>query len=158
VFRHLASAVDAEGERQLAADISKIAELMSHPAGKGPEIAASANHGAELASRIAQQLNARSYDQAFTLRLLRAIAQDENIANQGERSAEQAYMSLDSLYDAYRKNVKQGEDQQVQAAISALFQQLNDPSAYNAPRFAAGMQRVSALLGGESTNGAGGHR
>jgi len=155
VFRHLASAVDPEAERQLGADIAKITDLMSHPAGKGAEIAASASHGADLAGRIAQQLNTRSYDQAFTLRLLRAIAQDDSIANHGERSAEQAYMSLDSLFDSYRMNAKPGDDQQVQAAISSLFQQLNDPSAYNAPRFAAGMQRVSALLGRQGSSSGG---
>jgi hypothetical protein len=90
---------------------------------------------------------------------MRAIAQDNTIANQGERSAEQAYMSLHSLYDAYRVNTRQADDQQVQAALNSLFQQLNDPSAYNAPRFAAGMQRVSALLGADTTRAAAsGHR
>jgi hypothetical protein len=156
VFRHVASWMDAGAERQLAADIGRITEAMSHPAGKGAEIAAAAGHGADIAERIAQQLNARAYDQASTLRLLRGIAQDTSIADQGERSAEQAYMSLDSLYDAYRQNVKQADDQQIQTAISSLFKQLNDPSAYNAPRFAADMQRVSALLGREVANASGG--
>jgi Cytochrome c554 and c-prime len=159
VFRHLAASVDPQAERQLGTEIAKITELMSHPAGKGSEIAAAASRGAELAGGIAAKLNSRGYDQAFTLRLLRAIAQDQSIANQGERSAEQAYMSLHSLYDGYRINVRQGDEQQVQGALSALFQQLNDPSAYNAPRFAAGMQRVSALLGTDGAKGAGGgHR
>jgi hypothetical protein len=159
IFRHLASTVDPQSERQLSAEIARITEVMSHPAGKGPEIAAAANRGSELAGGIARQLNSRGYDQAFTLRLMRAIAQDNTIANQGERSAEQAYMSLHSLYDAYRLNTRQADDQQVQAALNSLFQQLNDPSAYNAPRFAAGMQRVSALLGADSTTAAAsGHR
>lgn len=87
------------------------------------------------------------YDQALTLRLLRAISGDADyISGQGERAAEQATMALDSLFIAYIRNVKLSNESEVRAAIQALFQQLENPSNYNAPLFARQMRRVENLL------------
>ena len=78
---------------------------------------------------------------------MRSIAADgENIAQQGERAAEQATMSLDSLFDAYRHNIKQTNEGEIQAAISGSLQLFNNPSAYSAPRFATQMQKLRSLL------------
>jgi hypothetical protein len=49
----------------------------------------------------------------------------------------------------YGQNVKNLDTTEIKSAINGLFQQLDDPSAYNAPRFAAQMQKVSALLSAE---------
>jgi len=46
----------------------------------------------------------------------------------------------------YRLNARNLPEGEIKAAIAGLFQQLDDPSSYNAPRFAAQMQKVSALL------------
>jgi hypothetical protein len=54
-------------------------------------------------------------------------------------------MSLDSLFTVYKQNAKNLDDAEIKTAISGLFQQLEDPSSYNAPRFAAQLQKVSAL-------------
>ncbi|HWZ82249.1 MAG TPA: hypothetical protein VNW47_06490, partial [Terriglobales bacterium] len=95
-------------------------------------------------------LNDRSYDQAFTLRVMRKIAADSKaISQQGQRAAGQAAMSLDSLFTVYTQNGKNLDEAEVKVAIAGLFQQLDDPSSYNAPRFAAQMQKVSALLNAE---------
>jgi len=147
--------VGPEEEKELHTHIMKLAELMVRPNGKGAEIASVAQRAADLSDKIAGRLNAQKYDQRFTLQLMRSIAEDgDAIAQQGERSAEQAYMSLDSLFDAYRQNIRQSNDSEIQAAIAGLFQQFNNPSAYNAPRFAAQMQKVqSALVRGASAAG-----
>ena len=60
-------------------------------------------------------------------------------------------MALDSLFVAYKQNVKLANERDLRAAINQLFQQLDNPSAYHAPRFAAQMQKVGALLGRESS-------
>jgi hypothetical protein len=146
VFRHIAGAVDASSTKQLVAELEKIEQLSGKP-GSGGQVATRAKSAAELADRIAQRVQAQPYDQDLTARLLQAIAGDAaNISAQGERSAEQAAMALDSLSLAYSKNQKVANQQELRAAINVLFQQLENPSAYSAPKFAAQMQKVAALL------------
>jgi len=88
-----------------------------------------------------------SYNQAITLRMLQGIADDaEDIAISDERAAEQAAMALDSLYIAYSKDTNPPDAVEVRAAINALFQQLENPSAYNADQFAAALRRIRPLL------------
>jgi hypothetical protein len=81
---------------------------------------------------------------------MRKIAGDSHaISQQGQRAAGQAAMSLDSLLSVYQQHAKNLDAAEIKAAIGGLFQQLDDPSAYNAPRFAAQMQKVSELLSSE---------
>jgi hypothetical protein len=68
------------------------------------------------------------------------------ISREGERSAEQATMALDSLSVAYLKNEQLTDQAALRTAINDLFQQLDNPSAYSAPRFASQMQKVAALV------------
>ncbi len=70
----------------------------------------------------------------------------ETIALSDERAAEQAVMALDSLYIAYSKDAKPANAPDVRAAINALFQQLENPSAYNADQFASALRRIRTLL------------
>ncbi len=150
VFRYAAAETDAAASGKLEAELATLSGLMGQLSGDRQQIAASADRAAELAHSLAGVLNNRSYDQAFTLRVMRKIAGDSNaIAQQGQRAAGQAAMSLDSLFGVYKQNAKDLDDAQIKNAISGLFQQLDDPSAYNAPRFAAQMRRVSALLSAE---------
>src|ERR1700751_4117886 len=65
---------------------------------------------------------------------------------QGQRDAEQSAMSLDSLFVAYKQNAKDANETELRESINGLFQQLDNPSAYNAPQFAAQMQKVSSVL------------
>jgi hypothetical protein len=150
VFRYAAAETDAAVASKLDAELATLSGLMGQLSGNREQIAASAERGAELAHSLAGALNSRGYDQAFTLRVMRKIAGDSNaIAQQGQRAAGQAAMSLDSLFGVYKQMAKDLDDAQIKNAISGLFQELDDPSAYNAPRFAAQMQKVSALLSGE---------
>jgi hypothetical protein len=147
VFRHIAKRVSSEKAQQLDSDITKLAGLLGTRNGNPQEIATTATRAAATAAQFAQQLNAKSYDQAFTLAVMKAIAQDgDSISAQGQRAAEQATMSLDSLFAAYKQNAKGANDPEVRESINGLFQQVDNPSAYNAPRFAAQLQKVSSAL------------
>ena len=78
---------------------------------------------------------------------MRRIATDGGpISEKGQRASEQAAMALDSLFAVYKQNVTIPNERELRTAIDQLFQQLDNPSAYNAPHFAAQMQKVSALL------------
>ena len=150
VFRYAAAETDAATAGKLETEMATLSGLMGQLSGDREQIAASAERAAELAHSLAGALNRRSYDQAFTLQVMRKIAGDSRaISQQGQRAAGQAAMSLDSLFAVYKQNAKNLDETEIKVAISGLFQQLDDPSAYNAPRFAAQMQKVSALLSAE---------
>jgi hypothetical protein len=150
VFRYAAAETDASTAGKLESELDTLSGLMGQLSGDREQIAASADRAAEIAHSLTGALNGRSYDQAFTLRVMRKIAGDSNaISQQGQRAAGQAAMSLDSLFTVYRQNAKNLDESEVKTAIGGLFQQLDDPSAYNAPRFAAQMQKVGALLSAE---------
>jgi hypothetical protein len=94
-----------------------------------------------------QKISAATFDQARTLRLLKAISGDAAyISQQGERAAEQTAMALQSLYSAYIAQSRPRNDAQIQGGIQSLFQQVENPSAYNAFKFADQMRAVSGLL------------
>ena len=63
-----------------------------------------------------------------------------------ERAAEQAAMALDSLYIANNKDAKPANDTEIRSAIRTLFQQLENPSAYNADQFASSLRRLRPLF------------
>jgi hypothetical protein len=149
VFRDLVEEINPGAVAEFNQEITQLAGLMNQLNGNREQIAASATHAATLAEQLSRSIETQNYDPALTLRLMRRVAHDGGpIAFEGERSAEQATMTLDSLSRAYNQNVKPANAVEVRAAIDGLFQQLQqDPSGYSAPRFAAQMQRVSEALG-----------
>jgi hypothetical protein len=152
VFRHVVRKTNPDAAIQLDSDLRHLQSLLGQRNGNAQEIATTASHAASLAGQIAQQLNARAYDQATTLALMRAIAEDaDSISAYGQRAAEQAAMSLDSLAVALEQNSSStSENPSLRQSIQQLFQELDNPSAYNAPRFATQMRKVSAVLSSES--------
>ena len=78
---------------------------------------------------------------------LKAIANDADyISRQGERAAEQALMSVNATYNAVAAKSRPGNDAAVRNAIRGLFQQLDNPSAYNAPKFAEAFKALGGML------------
>jgi hypothetical protein len=99
------------------------------------------------AHKMAERMATMPYDRAMTLRGLQGISENAvPIALSDERAAEQAAMAVDSLYIAYSKDTKPANDAEVRSAINALFQQLENPSAYNADQFAAALRRVGPMV------------
>ncbi|HTZ95053.1 MAG TPA: multiheme c-type cytochrome [Terriglobales bacterium] len=149
VFRDLIEEINPGVVAEFNQEMTQLAGLMNQLNGNREQIAASANKAASLAEQLSRSIENQNYDQSLTLRLMRRVARDGgSIAFEGERSAEQATMTLDSLFRAYNQNAKPANATEVRAAIDGLFQQLQqDPSGYSAPRFAAQMQRVSEVLG-----------
>jgi hypothetical protein len=79
--------------------------------------------------------------------LLRKISGDaDSISAQGEHAAAQAAMAVQSLFVAYERNEKFQHSAELRTAISALFQDLQDPSAYNSARFAGKLRQINSLL------------
>jgi len=147
VFRHVIQEADASASEQLRSEVDGVSTLVTALGSDRAKVAAQASSAAEISDRLAQRLAGMHFDQPMTLRLLKAISADANdIAGQGERSAEQATMALDSLFIAYTRNDHLANEAQIKAAIHGLFQQLEDPSAYNGQTFARDLRNLNGLL------------
>jgi cytochrome c554/c'-like protein len=146
VFQHVADEVDANTSKELQSTMKKLAALVGSLQPNRNEVEQLVDQAGNLAGKLADELRSASFDREKTARLLRAISGDADyISDQGERAAEQAAMALDSIYIAYAK-AGGNSNGEARAAINGLFQQLDNPSAYNAPKFAAAMKRVNAAV------------
>jgi len=147
VFRLLAKQVDPAAAQELEQDLVKLAGTMSTLNSDRSAVASEASVAAPIAQRLAERLATMPYDQELALRMLQQITSDaENISLADERAAEQATMAIDSLYIAYSKEAKPKNPEQVRGAINGLFQQLENPSTYNADQFAAALRRLRGML------------
>ena len=147
VFRLFAKQIDSGNAQELDRQLLTIYTEMSKLTPDRTTVANSALAAAPLAQRIAERMATLQYDQAITLRMLQRICDSaEVIAISGERAAEQAAMAVDSLYAAYSRDTKPADRAETRLAINGLFQQLENPSAYNADQFASALRRIRPLL------------
>ena len=147
VFRLLAQQMDSANAQELERQLSTVSGEMSKLNPDRNTVASAASAAGPVAQRLAARLATMQYDQATTLGILLRISDDaENIALADERAAEQAAMALDSLYIAYSGDAKPRNASEVRAAINGLFQQLENPSAYNADQFASALRRIRTML------------
>jgi hypothetical protein len=95
---------------------------------------------------LARRLSTAPVDRTRTVQYVRAIVEDaDRIAVVGERAAEQAAMSLETLFGALVQN-KEADPAATRAALDRLFQQLENPSGYDPRRFAPLLGRMTDLL------------
>jgi hypothetical protein len=147
VFRELAHLVDNDAATRLDDQVAHIAKMLSQLNPDREGVATAAASTASLSNQIALRIETQPYDAAMTMRLLQRISNDaDEISNEGERAAEQAAMALDSLFIAWSHNAKPANDAEIRAAINGLFQQLENPSAYNPTDFARQMRKLNSLL------------
>src|SRR5262249_1242636 len=113
------------------------------------QIAAAAQESAELADKIARKISNFPFDAESAMHLMQRIGGAADwISGQGERSAEQATMVLNSLVLQYSEIAKPEPALQTQlkAAIATLFQQLENPPAYAPKTFAERLRAFRKLL------------
>jgi nitrate reductase cytochrome c-type subunit len=147
VFRLLARQIDSANAQELDRRLLEVSDEMSRLNPDRKVVATSASAAGPLVERFAERLAAMQYDRAVVLRTLQLIADEaEDISLADERAAEQAAMAMDSLYIAYSKDAKPANAEEVRAVINELFQQLENPSAYNADQFASSLRKIRELL------------
>jgi hypothetical protein len=147
VFRLLAKQIDSANAQELDRRISEVSDEMSKLNPDRNAVAATASAAAPIAQQFAERLAAMQYDQSLVLRTLHQISDNaETISLDGERSAEQAAMAMDSFYIAYSNEAKPANADEVRVAINELFRELENPSAYNADQFAASLRRIGTIL------------
>jgi hypothetical protein len=147
IFHEVVLQADGDGAEKLDSELTRLGQLMSQLNPDRDAVAAAAGNGAKLVGDLSSKVDAMANDPASTLRLLRKISSDaDNISAQGEHAAAQAAMAVQSLFVAYERNEKFPHSAELRTAISALFQDLQDPSAYDPARFAGKLRQVNALL------------
>jgi hypothetical protein len=147
VFRLLAKQIDSANAQELDRRLLEVSDEMSRLNPDRNIVATSASAAGPLVERFAERFAAMQYDRAAVLRMLQLIPDDaETISLADERAAEQAAMAMDSLYIAYSKDAKPANAEEVRAIINELFQQLENPSAYNADQFASSLRKIRVLL------------
>jgi hypothetical protein len=147
VFRTLARQVDPALAQELDRRLAAVYDEMSKLNPDRSMVNAAAVSAAPVAEQFAERLATVPYDSLIALRAMQGITQDaENVSLGDERAAEQAAMALDSLYIAYSRQANPPNAAEVRTAINGLFQQLENPSAYNADQFASSLKRIHDLL------------
>ena len=145
VFREVAN--DLGGSGDLDAQVKKVYTLVSDLTADRAQIASAANGAAEVADRLAHRMETSQFDTGLVMRMMKGIANDsDQIASQGVRSAEQAAMAFDSLFVAYNRNAKAGNEPQMRAAMNTVFQTLENPSAFSPGSFSKAMRNASSIL------------
>lgn len=147
VFRLLARQVDLTAAQELDRQLQSLSSEMSKLNPDRSAVANAALSAAPTAQHFAERLAIMQYDPAIALRMMQSISDNaEEIALADERAAEQAVMAMDSLYITYSKDTKPANASEARVAISGLFQQLENPSSYNADQFASALRRMRPLL------------
>lgn len=146
VFRCFTAVVDPQGAQRMNAALDHLSTLIGKW-GSPQEISSTAQNAAESVNQVLQTIKTQQYNPDLTARIMLAIASNsDSIALGGEGTAEQATMALDTLSIAYAANAKISNEPELRGAINKLFQQLQSPSAYNAPQFKQQLQKVQAVL------------
>lgn len=146
VARHVARVADPGAADTLESQIQSVAVEVSKLQTDRTRIAGMTMAVQDSLDALARRLSAAPVDRARTVQYVRAIAEDaERIAAGGERPAEQAAMSLETLLGTLAQN-KEVDQAAARAALDRLFQQLENPSAYDPRRFAPILRRITDVL------------
>ena len=146
VARHVARVFDPNGADALDSQIQSLAAEVSKLQADRARVAGASGALQNSLDALASRLAAASADRARTIQYVHAIAEDaERIAADGERSAEQAAMSMETLIGTLAQN-KEVDQAVARAALDRLFQQLENPSGYDPRRFAPLLRRMTDLL------------
>ena len=146
VARTIVRVNDPEASKALDSQLQNLAAEVSKLQADRARIAASVAALQGSLQVAAQRLASAPVDRARTIQYARAIAEDaERISNGGERSAEQAAMSLETLVGTLSQN-KEVDPAAARAALDRLFQQLENPSGYDPRRFEPLLRRITDLL------------
>lgn len=145
VFQHFLEVIDPSGSAKLENEMATVYAEASQLDPDKQMLVKNADIAANDAKTLESEVNDAVYDHTRTIKLMKSISGDgQAISLQGERSAEQAAMALNSLYIADSQH--NAKNAAVQSSINAMYKMLSNPSAYNAPAFAAQMARVRAAL------------
>jgi hypothetical protein len=142
--RRVLAAYDAPAEQELAGVMDRLQIEASRLVAKPDEVVALANQARAIVDRGLGKALASTPTPEIAASMLRGIYADApQIAERGERAAEQAAMAAETLTAALAKG--RGQDPTAsKAAFNELFQQFESPSSYDPRKFVAAMKKVES--------------
>jgi hypothetical protein len=140
--RHVLEALDPSAAAELDGVMPKLVIEASRLRTKEDDVVAFANRARAIVDRGVARALASTLTAETTQRMLRAIFADApEIAERGERAAEQAAMAVETLSSALAR--ARGQDPAaMKSTFAELFQQFESPSSYDPRKFVAAMKKV----------------
>ena len=137
---------DAQAATELDAAMAKLQIEATRLSVKPDEVASLASQARATIDRGINTVLSRAATADTASALLRGIFADApQIAERGERAAEQAAMAAEVLATALAK--ARGQDPSgLRSAFSELFQQFESPSSYDPRRFVAAFKKVEGSV------------
>jgi len=142
--RRVLQAYDPQAEQELDGVMAKLQIEASRLAVKPDEVVALANQARAVVDRGISKAAASAPTAEIAASMLRGIYADTpQLAERGERAAEQAAMAAETLTTALSR--ARGQDPGgLKPAFNELFQQFESPSSYDPRKFVAAMRKVEA--------------
>jgi hypothetical protein len=149
VLKTILEEIDSDAGRRLDSEMAHVGQLVNDVTQDPKQIGVAAREAGDIADQIVMKIGSYHFDAQTDLRLMKKIsASGEWISSQGERAAEQAVMTLNSMAITYFQNSGQGNplQAQIQAAITVLFKLVESPSTYVPRQFSSRLREVNKLL------------
>ncbi|HEV2963689.1 MAG TPA: AAA-like domain-containing protein [Candidatus Angelobacter sp.] len=150
LVRILAKQIDPAVGKELDTQLAHLDELTSNNQTSPKEIGDNARRIGILVNYFVGKINTLVFDSSEVAYLLNAISSDDGIPQEGVRYAEQAAMSLESLFLCYKKMKNGSNYGKLQVNIDRLLDEFPDSSVYrtyDAQEFTVRMLNVNQYLG-----------
>jgi len=144
--RRVLQAYDAPAAPELDGVMAKLQIEASRLAARPDEVAAAASQARAIVDRAVAKALASPPSAETASAILRGLFADApQIAERGERAAEQSAMAVETLASALA--AARGQDPAaMKPAFNELFQQFESPSSYDPRRFVAAMKKTEAAV------------
>ncbi len=144
--RRVLAAWDAQAAQELDGVMGRLQIEASRLVARPDEVVALANQARAIVDRGIARTTSTTVTPEMATGLLRGIFADvPQIADRGERAAEQAAMAAEVLATAIAKARNQ-DAAAIRPAFTELFKQFESPSAYAPAQFMAAMKKVEATV------------
>lgn len=148
VFRHVVTIAAPEQSKLLDQHVKAFHEGLTGKRGAGENFDVTLSKLGELTDQLVPKISEYAFTQQSVMTLMRNISGDAHtIGNAGFQSAEQAVMTLASLFDAYVDAVGNFPDgAAVRDTIDTLYKEIRDGRTFSQTRFEGTMQKLHGIL------------
>ncbi len=144
IARQMIAAVSPSALTDLDARIAELKKSFDTPTAGHAQTSEAARRISESMNQLLPAIERATINPETVTRIIRAIVGDAtSIGVAGMRSAEQATMSVDVLYNAIHPNQKEDP---VNAQIELLYKLLGSQARYDPDQFAAALKKLATLL------------
>jgi len=144
--RRVLAAWDAQAAQELDGVMGRLQIEASRLAARPDEVVALANQARAIVDRGISRVASTAVTPEMAGGILRGLFVDvPQIAERGERAAEQAAMAAEVLATAMAR-ARNEDTAGIRPAFTELFKQFESPSAYAPAQFVAGMKKVESAI------------